>query len=194
MQASVQLRGHVDRAASLADGSAEGLKQKTSYLRALFDAVTKEQKEFIEVISVSQRDFFSDVKIAELELRNGNKAVGEEKFEVALSHYDRAMDRIETKNFQSATKLLNSLCCHVCWNRANVRFKLGQSEEALSDIDVLLQNEVPADIAGCAQKLRANALRALGRDQEAQEAAGKALVINPGDKELRERMANHKLE
>lgn len=194
LQASLQLRGHVDRAESLtADGSA-GLKQKVAYLRSLFDATVKEYEDLIATISNSQRDFFADIKTAEMGLRSGNLAVQEEKFESALSHYDRTMECVEAESLKSATKLLNSLRCQVYWNRANVRFKLEKTEDALDDLEQLLQNEVPADIKGFAEKLRSKILGALGRDEEAREAAGKALVVDPLDEELQKSLADQKLE
>lgn len=191
LQASLQLRGYIDHAESLsAEGNAAGLKQKVAYLRALFDAVSKEQEGLIKEISDTHKDFFSDVRKSEIELKNGNKAVSKEDFEAALFHYDQALERVGPENFSTDSGLLNSLRCQLYWNRANVRFKLERAEDALDDINVLLRNEVPSDIAASVQKLKEKTLSALGRDQEAKEAAGKALVFNPQDEELREKMTD----
>ena len=165
------------------------LYQKITYLRALFENVVKEQEigSGCDIGKFNLKELFDTLPIVEDAKQKGNEAFSKHRYEQAEAEYSKAIDIITCDD--QILPLIRELAGTLHSNRSACRFENKNYENALSDSEFVLRYR-PGWIKGFYRK--SQALTALGRIDEAKEALGKGLVIEPGNEVLTKEL--HKFE
>ena len=171
------------------------MKQKITYLNALFQAVNKEQTDLIQSFRGGEGSmeslaslFFYDVKNAEIEVRTGYGHLQNLKFTTAEKHYNHAMTLIlkytEPEQKEKRTNLLDTLVCQIFENRAVACLETGNIDQSLEDINKLFEFKLPLEMRVKALKMQAKIFEKLGKIEDAKESLGKAKILCPQDEEV----------
>ena len=196
LQASIRMRELVNEAVATFPNQA-GLQQKLAYLGALFDAIEKEQADLLTTVANDRASMVEAIQKAELLCRpqgqEPNDTKKESTNETVLSLLTTTIDSLGV--YRSHTKLLDSLLLSLHAQRCDVRATTDW-EGLLVDAEACLALQASTALPSSGSvssplvyhKLRAKALHGLGRNDDAREALGKAVLMQPQDKELQEMM------
>ena len=158
------------------------LKQKLTYLNALFDAVEKEQASLLK--AADPEKVVTDMQRAERclqqQLHEGDGCGGADEEQTLTV----AIDLLEP--YKEHTKLLDPLLSRLHEQRCEKR-NHDDWAGILVDAEACLALQCTTDPVRF-HKLRAKALQRLGRTADAKEALGKAVLMQPQDTELQELM------
>lgn len=162
------------------------LNQKVVYLRALFDAMDKEQEKLLARVDIDS--FFETVRKSELILRSEFKC--EADAEVA---YSEALT--ELNEFSSATALLETLLCKIYERRSTARMYLQDWQGCLEDVEWCLSNgKLSQEHTISLRMKQVQAMQSLRRFEEAEDVLGKAILLDPKNDELQRMLQQLSLE
>lgn len=171
-------------------GENQGIHQKIKYLSALFDALRKEQSLLLNSMKgEEERNFFSYVEDVEVKIRNGRNNIEKEKYSDAEEEFDQAMNILLVEcNCVSLTNLLDEHKLEIHETRAKLRLSRKNASGCIEDLDKLLDHKISVQRRCDALKLKAAALTMLDKTNDARDALGKALILNPSDNDLKAQM------
>jgi hypothetical protein len=174
LQGAMQFRTQVEEAATLFPKDEHvSLHQKISYLRALFDAMEREQGALLNEVNL-----WDDVTKAERTLKAGLEKQTAREWQDAVELYSEAIDLVEP--YLSKTKLLDPLQWQLHFVRGTIRIKAlspSEAEPGLEDIDYCAQHPDEGSPMADVHALRSTALGNLGKLEDAKEALAKAIMM-----------------
>lgn len=180
LQATIQLKELIEEVSAMhADNSTSSLQNKVAYLRSLFLVTENEQLTAGEVFV--RKEFFDDLVIAEQAKITGNEAFSKNEFAEAEEAYTKSLNLVVVSE-DSVLPCIKEFAGTLYSNRSACHMNLQQYQKALADADLVLKFR-PGWTKGFFR--RAQALAASGRVDDAKEALGKGLVVDPGSGILR---------